>query len=326
VSGQLNFVQFLESIQPDDFENHGGKAVNLAKLTRLGFHVPRGLSISSAAFTQMVKKNQDLTGFLNKVDKSDDLEEILEISESLQQTIGNYQIPENVISEISENLNHLEQTKFGFAVRSSATIEDRRDVSFAGQAESYLCVKEQEDIIESIKKVWQSVFSERALIYLKAKEIPLIEVKMAVLIQEMIPAEVSGVMFTANVVTNNPGEILINSTWGLGNTLVSGEIVPDTYVLKKKPLSVIEQNLGEKEFTSRQVLYELVLDDTPEERRSQYSLDERTLFGIAEVGMKIEEGMESPQDIEWCIKPDGSLVILQTRPITTLNVPSSHEE
>jgi pyruvate,water dikinase len=274
----------------------------------------------------MVRKNQDLTSFLKEVDKSDDLEEILEISESIQQTIGNYQIPENVISEISENLNHLEQTEFGFAVRSSATIEDRRDVSFAGQAESYLCLKEEEDIIESVKKVWQSAFSERALIYLKAKKIPLMEVKMAVLIQEMIPAEISGVMFTANVVTNNTDEILINSTWGLGDTLVSGEIVPDTYVLKKKPLSVIEQNLGEKEFTSRPEPYGLVLDDTPEERRSHYSLDERTLFDIAEVGMKIEEGMEYPQDIEWCIKPDGILVILQSRPITTLNVPSSHEE
>ncbi|MGD9394900.1 MAG: PEP/pyruvate-binding domain-containing protein [Candidatus Thorarchaeota archaeon] len=322
----MQLVQILEEIQHDDFENHGGKAVNLARLVQLGFQVPNGLSISSAAFVHMVRKNQNLTGFLREVDESDDFEEILEISGSIQQIIGDYQIPESMISEISENLNQLERAEFGFAVRSSATIEDRRDVSFAGQAESFLCVKREEDIIESVKKVWQSAFSERALIYLKSKEIPLKEVKMAVLVQEMIPAEISGVMFTANVVTNNPGEILINSTWGLGNTLVSGEIVPDTYVLKKKPLSVIEQSLGEKEFTSRLELYELVLDDTPEEKRSQYSLDERTLFDIAEVGMKIEEWMEFPQDIEWCIKPDGILVILQSRPITTLNVPSSHEE
>jgi pyruvate,water dikinase len=326
VSERLQLVQILEDIHPDDVENHGGKAVNLAKLRQLGFLVPNGLSLSSAAFMQMIEKNQDLRGLLRKVNESDDFEEILEISGYIQSIISSHEIPESIVSELSKNINHLEEREFGFAVRSSATVEDRSDVSFAGQAESYLCVKEQEDIIESVKNVWQSTFSERALIYLKTKEISPLDVKMAVLIQEMVPAKISGVMFTVNVVTNNPDEILINSTWGLGDTLVSGKIVPDTFVLKKKPLSVIERSLGDKEFTSKPELCELVLDNTPEEKRSEYSLDERTLFDIAEVGMKIEEGMESPQDIEWCIKPDGSLVILQSRPITTLNEPSSHAE
>lgn len=326
MSWELQVVQFLEDIHPDDVATHGGKAVNLSKLVQLGFHVPRGLSISSVAFAQMVKKNQDLTRFLRKVDESDDFEEILELSGHIQKVISNYRIPKNIVSEISMSLNNFERTEIGFAVRSSATIEDRTDVSFAGQAETYLCVKEQEDIIESVKKVWQSAYSERALMYLKAKEIPLKEIKMAVLIQEMIPAEISGVMFTANVVTNNIGEILINSTWGLGDTLVSGEIVPDTYVLTKNPLNVIQRDLGGKEFTSVPEVYNLVIVDTPQERRSKFTLDDETLFDIAQVGMKIEEGMESPQDIEWCINQDGSLVILQSRPITTLSVPSSHEE
>ena len=322
----MHIVQFLEDIQSDDFENHGGKAVNLAKLARLGFNVPKGFSISSAVFTQMVKKNQDLTSYLKKVDKSDDFEEILGLSESIQQIIDNYRIPDDVVSEITKNLKHIEQAKFGFAVRSSATIEDRRDVSFAGQAESYLCVQGEEDIIGSVKKVWQSAFSDRALVYLKTKSIPLVEVKMAVLLQEMIPAEISGVMFTANVVTSNTGEILINSTWGLGNTLVSGEIIPDTFVLTKRPLGVIQQVLGDKEFTSKPEIYNLVITDTPEEKRSKFTLEDQALFDIAEVGMKIESSMESPQDIEWCIKPDGKLVILQSRPITTLSEPSYREE
>ena len=325
MNGRLHLVKPLEDIQPDDVETHGGKAVNLVKLAKLGFSVPRGLSVSSEAFDQMIQKNQELASFLRKVDKSDDFEEILEISKSIQERIGGYNIPKDTTSEISRNLKQLEVTEIGFAVRSSATVEDRSDVSFAGQAESFLCVKEEEEVIESVKKVWQSAFSDRALIYLKTKEIPLMEMKMAVLIQEMIPAEISGVMFTANVVTNDPGEMLINSTWGLGNTLVSGEIVPDTFVLTKSPLNIVQRNLGGKEFTSEANLYDLVLVDTPEEKRSRYSLDDETLFGIAQVGMKIESGMEFPQDIEWCIKPDGSLVILQARPITTLTVPSSDE-
>jgi pyruvate,water dikinase len=322
----LPVVQLIDSIQPDDFETHGGKAVNLARLSQLGFRVPNGFSISSSTFVDMIRENQNLASILKKVDESSDFEEILEISAEIQEIINNYKIPEDVVSEISKSLNDIKQTEFGFAVRSSATIEDRSDVSFAGQAESYLCVKEHNEIIESVKKVWQSALSERALIYMKTKDIPLRDVKMAVIVQEMIPADISGVMFTANVVTNNTEEMLINSTWGLGDTLVSGEIVPDTFVLAKSPLNVIQRTLGEKELTSVPELNNPVTTDTPQDKRRRFSLEDKTLFDIAEVGMKIEEGMESPQDIEWCITSDGNLVILQSRPISTLNVPSYHEE
>ena len=307
-------------------EKHGGKATNLAKLANLGFHVPNGFSISTDAFIQMVKKEENVTSLLRKVDKSDDFEEILDISGLLQRIIADYEMPESLVKEISHGLGKLKTTEVGFAVRSSATIEDRSDISFAGQAESYLCRKNHPDIIDSVKKVWQSAFSERALIYLKTKEIPLTQVKMAVLIQEMIPAKISGVMFTANVVTKDRDEILINSTWGLGDTLVSGEIVPDTYVLSKKPLSVVQRTLGEKEFMSEPDVYHVAITDTPEKMRSEFTLDDQTLFDIADVGLKVEMGMKSPQDIEWCLRPDGGLVILQSRPITTLSEPSSRVE
>jgi pyruvate,water dikinase len=319
----MQLIHSLTEIQPEDVEDHGGKSVNLVKLIQLGFRVPGGFSVSSNAFVQMLSENQNLTDLLRKADQSDDFEEILEISGDIQDSISNCVMPDNLRSEIGKSLNQLEESEFGFAVRSSATIEDRRDISFAGQAESYLCVKELPDVVESVKKVWQSAFSERALIYLKTKEIPFTQMKMAVLVQEMIPAVVSGVMFTANVVTNNTEEMLINSTWGLGDTLVSGEIVPDTFILEKSPLKVVQQNLGEKSFTSKPELNNLARIDTPKEKREVFSLDEKTLFEVAEVGMKIESGMESPQDIEWCIRQDGTLTILQARPITTLSVPSS---
>ncbi|TFH07505.1 MAG: hypothetical protein E4H14_08330, partial [Candidatus Thorarchaeota archaeon] len=312
-----------------DVEIHGGKATNLAKLAQLGFIVPRSLSISSNAFVQMVESTRELTELLEKGDESDDFEELLEISVSLQKVVGNYKFPEDLESEISQSFSDLQKStgnsEFGFAVRSSATIEDRNDISFAGQAESYLCVMNENDILESVRKVWQSAFSERAVIYLKTKDIPLKQVKMAVVVQEMMPADVSGVMFTANVVNNSTDEMLINATWGLGDSLVSGKIIPDTYILTKNPPSVIQRNLGGKELTSQLEINQPALVATPEHKQSEYTLDDQTLFDIAEIGMKIESCMESPQDIEWCIRPDGSLIILQSRPITTLNVPSSHE-
>jgi len=322
----LKLVHTLDDIQPEEVEIHGGKAANLARLATLGFHVPRSLSISSTAFSRMVDNNDNLIDLIEKADCSDDFEELLEISANLQEAIGKYKIPEELESEISQSFDYLqENSEFGFAVRSSATIEDRSDISFAGQAESYLCIMNEEGILESVKKVWQSAFSERAVIYLKTKGIPLKQAKMAVIVQEMMPVNISGVMFTANVVNNSTEEMLINATWGFGDSLVSGKIVPDTYILAKTPLSVIQRELGGKEFTSKLEINQPALIPTPRHKQSEFTLDDKTLFDIAEVGMKIESGMESPQDIEWCIRPDGLLVILQSRPITTLNVPSSHE-
>ena len=329
MSHYVQLVYFLEDIKPQDVEMHGGKATNLAKLSQFGFHVPRSLSISSEAFAQMVESNDNLAELLHKAGNSDDFEELLEISVSLQESIEDYKIPEELVSEITQSYNRLqentENNEWGFAVRSSATIEDRADISFAGQAESYLCVMDDVGILESVKKVWQSAYSERAVIYLKTKDIPLKQVKMGVVVQEMIPVDISGVMFTANVVNSSTEEMLINATWGLGDSLVSGKIVPDTYILRKRPLSVIERNLGEKKYTSQLEKNQTVLSSTPQEKQSKFTLEEHTLMDIAEIGMKIESGMESPQDIEWGIRSDGSLVILQSRPITTLNVPSSHE-
>ena len=322
----MQLVHTLNDIQPKDVEIHGGKATNLARLVNLGFIVPNSFSISSIAFTQMVTNNQNLIDLIETADNSDDFEELLEISAGLQEIVGKYRFPESLKAEISLNFKQLpKNSDFGFAIRSSATIEDRSDISFAGQAESYLCIMDEKGIFESVKKVWQSAYSQRAVIYLKTKEIPLKQVKMAVVVQEMMPASISGVMFTANAVNNSTEEMLINATWGLGDTLVSGKIVPDTYILTKKPLSVIQRELGGKEFISQLETNQPVLVKTPKHKQSEYTLNDETLFDIANVGMKIESGMESPQDIEWCLRPDGGLVILQARPITTLNVPSSHE-
>jgi pyruvate,water dikinase len=144
---------------------------------------------------------------------------------------------------------------------------------------------------------------------------------MGVFVQEMIHAEVSGVTFTANVVTNNTDEMLINSTWGIGDTIVSGKIVPDTYLLNKRSLQVMGKELGSKEKTSNPKIDEsgvqLMLSETSQEKRKVFSLTDDALMRVAEICFEIEKKMGSPQDIEWCIK-DGEIVILQTRPITTL--------
>jgi phosphoenolpyruvate synthase/pyruvate phosphate dikinase len=141
----------------------------------------------------------------------------------------------------------------------------------------------------------------------------------------MVPAIVSGVMFTMNVVNNSTDEMLINATWGLGETLVSGRVIPDTFILSKHPLQVIQQEMGAKEITSIAFTSEsktkAITDSTPREKREKYALENHELMKVAQLGLEIEKQMGSPQDIEWCIRPDNEIVILQSRPITTLKIP-----
>jgi pyruvate,water dikinase len=144
---------------------------------------------------------------------------------------------------------------------------------------------------------------------------------MAVIVQEMVSADVSGVMFTANVVNQKKDELLIDATWGLGEAVVSGRVTPDSYVINKVPLEIVHRQLGSKHLYSapfpanRPIC--TVFHDTPIEKRRMFALTDEQLVMVAAVGCSIEDDLGQPQDIEWSIK-DGELVILQSRPITTL--------
>jgi len=323
-------VQTIEKITPDDVETYGGKATNLAHLKLKGFEIPHGFSVSSINFSNMISVVPEIYETLKILQETENFDEMIILVERVQKLIQSYKLPVDLQSEIEDHYyrlkNNRKNSTMGYAVRSSATIEDRPDVSFAGQAESCLCVDGIQDIIDAIKRVWQSIFSSAAVIYLKSKGIPISQVKMAVVVQEMISANISGVMFTANVVNNNTEEILVNATWGWGETLVSGKVIPDTYILKKSPLRVIQKNIGKKQLMSIPSSgigkVHAILKDTPEDRQNVFALDDTKLFEIAQLGLRVEREMGSPQDIEWCIRSDGRPVILQTRPITTLKFPS----
>ena len=328
-NSKILLIQSLDSIRPDDIEAHGGKATNLARLRQEGFRTPNGFSISSHSFAQMRDGIPDVIGLLDRLQSTSDFEEVLLLAEKLQTLVGFCQLDEDLKSEITDELQRMQGLKndaeAGYAVRSSATIEDRSDISFAGQAETLLCIRGTSDVFEAVKQVWKSTYSPSAAIYLKSKGIPLKHVRMAVVIQEMVPAVVSGVMFTANVVNNNTNEMLINATWGLGETLVSGRVIPDTFILSKKPRRVLQRELGTKMITSVASVSKnstkATTHDTPREKREEFTLDNPLVLKVAQIGLEIEQMMGTPQDIEWCVKSDGEIVILQSRPITTLSIP-----
>jgi pyruvate,water dikinase len=262
---------------------------------------------------------------LKVLQQEDDVETILEVAEEFYQDAIKFGIPPEVAQDISHGfdqyLGNQPAPQQSYAIRSSATIEDSTQFSFAGQAETYLCVSEFSSILDAVKSTWLSLFSPRSLLYLQGKGIPLRQVRMGVIIQEMVLGDISGVMFTANVNTGEATQLIIDATWGLGESIVSGKVTPDHFVLQKKPLAKIHRHLGSKAVYSapspRDQPTCTVLLETPEEKRGTYCLTEKQLQELAQLGLLIEEHFGAPQDIEWTYL-DGRFVILQTRPITTL--------
>jgi pyruvate,water dikinase len=318
-------TSFLHEIQPEDYDRFGGKAANLARLHRAGFRIPQGFAIACDCFSQFLDDTPDAIKLIQQIEITQDIEDVLSLSLDLEILGNSYEIPrdlateiENTFSELSDNLGVLD---VGFSVRSSANVEDGKKVSFAGQAESFLCVRER-DILNAVSKTWKSLLTTNSIMYLQTMGIPLSQVRMGVIVQEMINADISGVMFTANVVNNNLDQIIIESIWGIGEALVSGKATPDTYLLDKTPLTLTKKSLGYKEVYSAPSgssdMGGTEFLTTPEERRALFTLDDDDLLRVANLGLEIEQKLGTYQDIEWSIQ-NGELVILQSRPITTLN-------
>jgi pyruvate,water dikinase len=319
-------VAFIDTISSNESSRFGGKAINLARLLHAGIDVPSGFGISSDCFTRFMQHTSQFQKMLCELESSNDLEKMSKLVSDIEESAKEYQMPEHIEEKVSAAFERLEEIvgeRSGYyAVRSSANIEDSMELSFAGQAKSYLGVSGIKNIIEAVKKTWLSVFSLSSIMYLQRKRIPLERVRMGIIIQEMIQSEISGVMFTANVMNGKKDQIVIESTWGLGESLMSGKITPDLYIIEKNSLKIIERNLGSKE-----IIYELdpskadnlVFRKTPPEKYSLFTLNDNDVLSVAKSGIKIEKLLVDPQDIEWCYKDD-RLIILQARPITTLNI------
>lgn len=194
--------------------------------------------------------------------------------------------------EIFKALEHLKTKKV--AVRSSAIAEDSKTSSWAGQLESYLNITKY-NLIENIKKCWNSIKSERALVYANQRKLSEEQLTVAVIVQKMVDSEVSGVIFTANPITNNLSEIMIESGFGLGELVVGGMITPDNFIVDKKTLKIKNKTIQGKS-----------------------SLSDGQLKQLAKLSLQIEKLFKSPQDIEWAIDGMEKIWILQSRPVTTL--------
>ncbi|KNZ70940.1 pyruvate phosphate dikinase PEP/pyruvate-binding protein [Thermincola ferriacetica] len=280
----------------------GGKGANLGDLAR-GLRVPPGFILTSLAYRKQMETTGLQRELLQILDNCDifNMDRLNEASERIARLFDNLKLLPEIEEAFSKAYYQLAHGKDNFkvAVRSSATAEDLSDASFAGQQETFLNVKGLPEVLEAVKKCWASLWTPRAIHYRTQKGFNHAEVWMAVIVQEMIPAQVAGVMFTANPVTNIRNEILIEAASGLGEALVSGTVTGDSYVVEKNDVSC---NIKSKTINNPSGI-QLLTD---------FDIRELALNGI-----KIERFYEDYQDVEWAFH-EGKFYFLQTRSITTL--------
>ena len=330
------YIAWLSDLSKADLNLAGGKGANLGEMYNAKFPVPQAFVVTTDSFNKFIKDTKlkdQIRELLNKidVDKTDDLSKT---AKEIRELIINAEMPEDLYKEIVEAYDHFNVDLSGLegspgalailkgarepvfvSVRSSATAEDLADSSFAGQQESFLNVKGNPELIEKVKRVFASIFTARSIYYRKKKGFDDF-VGIAAIVQKMINAEKSGVMFSKHPVTNTE-EILIESVFGLGEGIVSGKVKPDGHVLSLD-LEILQEKIADKKLAMIRTAggQTKTITLTPEKSK-QKVLKTYEIKQLGEYALKLEKHYSKPQDIEFSIEND-EIFILQTRPITTL--------
>ena len=245
-----------------------------------------------------------------------DTNSIDEASNVIRDIMNDTKIPKVLADEIKQEFKKL-KAKY-VAVRSSATAEDSSVASWAGELETYLNTIEK-TLLQNVKYCWSSLFTPRAIFYRYEKKLSDQKVSVAVVIQKMVESEISGIVFTVHPVTKAKNQMIIEAGFGLGEAIVSGQITPDSYVVDKRDLSILDINVSEqKKMLVRKGagggnIWKPVL----KARQEIQVLNGKQIIELAKICVKIEKHYKKPQDIEWAYTK-GKFYITQSRPITTL--------
>jgi len=300
----------------------GGKASNLTVLINAGFTVPKGFVVTTEAYSKFIVANE-----LENLAKShlwdldhEDTAELRKATETMRAYITRATLPQEVVDIVTGM--YQQQNLDRVAIRSSATAEDLPDASFAGQYDTSLNIEGIADVLEHIKSCFGSMWTTRAVAYREENNIPHDQVQVAVVVQAMADARCAGVMFTQNPISRNQDEMMIESNFGLGESVVSGQVVPDRYVVAKNEertgFSLVSKEIGTKDtIIIRNTAGNGIKESGVSfEKRQQSSLEDNEILELSEIGKSIEDLFQSPQDIEWALDRDGKFHILQSRPIT----------
>ncbi len=319
-------VVSLDAAQHVDETVIGPKAMSLIRLSRIGLAVPRGFCVTATVFQEHLERNSLVThtkSIVAELSKAAPQSKAA-ILTNLRAAITEAPLAEEVRREIETHYRALAAPHV--AVRSSGTAEDLPGHSFAGQYDTYLDVTDLPGCIEAIKKCWASLWTLRAYEYRQKNGFDHLKISMAVIVQALVPADVSGVIFTADPLTGRRGRIIIEACFGLGETLVSGKVTPDRFAVSKKRLKLLSSTISEKKVERTIDRNGLIKEKrVPDERSSVGCLDKKQAEKLAKFARKIETEFGSPQDIEWAIRKR-KIFLLQSRPITALPPEKSWED
>jgi len=310
------YLKKFNELGKNDVGMAGGKGASLGEMTQVGIPVPPGFVILANAFKKLISDNQiaeKIDKILKKIDPAK-TETVNRGSAEIRVLFNKTQISQDIADEIIKAFDNL-GAEF-VAVRSSATAEDSSSTSWAGELETYLNVS-KDRIIETVKKCWSSLFTPRAIFYRIEKKMHTEDVSVAVVVQKMLDPDISGITFTVHPVTKDKNSMVVEAGWGLGEAIVGGRIIPDTYVVDKEKMSVIKKFLNAQKKMIKRINNETKEIAVPEDKKEKPKLTDQDILRLAQLCKKIEKHYGKPQDIEWAVE-NNQFYILQARPITTL--------
>jgi len=318
-----DYILDFKAISASDHSRVGGKCASLGDMIQAGVSVPPGFAVTTDAYLAMLDGHGlrlEIERALANVDP-DDFDKVDRAAQAIRIRIRSHHLPSGVETAVREAYAAM-GSELPVAVRSSATAEDLPDASFAGQQDTYLWVIGADDVVARMRDCWASLYTTRAVAYREKHGIPHAEVLMSVGVQKMVNARAAGVAMTLDPLNGDRSRIVIDASWGLGETVVSGIVTPDHYSVEK----VLEQ-IAERKISDKHV--ELVPDETRGQavereveagRRTRPCLTDDEVLAIARLAKQLEKQKKCPQDVEWAIDadlPEGqNLLALQSRPET----------
>jgi len=327
-------IKTFIQISKADTKIAGGKGSSLGEMTQAGISVPPGFVVFSTAFDYFIEQTgikADIDAILHKVDHKA-MHTVEQASEEIKAIILGAQMPPEIAQEILTAFKKMD-ARF-VAVRSSATAEDSSTAAWAGQLESYLNTT-RENLLENVKKCWASLFTPRAIFYRYEQNLHQQHISVAVVVQKMVESEVSGIAFSVHPVTQDYNQLIIEAGYGLGEAIVSGQITPDSYVVSKSAMSIVDIYVGSQ---TRKLVRNVRTTKATKLRTAKFNKDEddmnewvevgsegekqkltgKQIIEVATVCKRIEDHYKFPCDIEWAMDDKDVIFITQSRPITTL--------
>lgn len=316
----LPLIAFFKEIDKNDLPLVGGKGANLGEMTQAGFPVPNGFAITITAYEMFVQQNNLEKKILDilKTLNVEDPEQLNQASKNIKKLILYGKYPDIVSKEIIRAYKKL-SGRFSnalVAVRSSAAAEDLPKASFAGQQETFLNIKGEANLLLKVRECWASLFTPRAIFYRSENNIPQGSEKISAIVQKMVQSESSGVMFSIDPVSNQKDRIVIEAVWGLGETIVQGSVIPDTYVVQKETFSILSKEISDQSIQLIRKGIETKERQVPEKFRDKQKISDDDIVALAKLADKLHQHYYFPQDAEWA-KEKGKIYIVQTRPVTT---------